>query len=28
LFKTSPGFNIAAFAIMIILVALYSLLWK
>ena len=28
LFKTSPGFNIASFAIMIILVALYSLLWN
>ena len=28
LFKTSPGFNIGAFAIMIILVMLYSLLWK
>jgi SSS family solute:Na+ symporter len=28
LFKTSPGFNIGSFAIMIILVALYSLLWN
>ncbi len=28
LFKTSPGFHIASFAIMIILVALYSLLWN
>ena len=28
LFKTSPGFNIGAFAVMIILVALYSLFWN
>ena len=28
LFKTSPGFNIGSFAIMIILVALYSIFWK
>ena len=28
LFKTSPGFNIGSFAIMIILVALYALLWN
>ena len=28
LFKTSPGFNVGSFAIMIILVALYSLLWN
>ena len=28
LFKTSPSFNIGAFTVMIILVALYSLFWK
>jgi SSS family solute:Na+ symporter len=28
LFKTSPVFNIGAFAVMIILVALYSMFWK
>jgi SSS family solute:Na+ symporter len=28
LFKTSPKFNIGAFAIMIILVAIYALFWK
>ena len=28
LFKTSPLFNIGAFAIMIILVALYAVFWK
>ena len=28
LFKTSPGFNIGAFAVLLILVALYSLFWN
>ena len=28
LFKTSPKFNIGAFAVMIILVAMYSLFWN
>jgi SSS family solute:Na+ symporter len=28
LFKTSPTFNIGAFAVMIVLVALYSIFWK
>jgi SSS family solute:Na+ symporter len=28
LFKTSPAFNVGAFAVMIILVALYALFWK
>jgi SSS family solute:Na+ symporter len=28
LFRTSPGFNVAAFAVMVILVVLYSLLWN
>jgi len=28
LFKTSPEFNIGAFAVMIILVALYAAFWK
>ena len=28
LFKTSPIFNIGAFAVMIILVAIYALFWK
>jgi SSS family solute:Na+ symporter len=28
LFKTSPTFNIGAFAIMIILVALYAMFWN
>jgi len=28
MFKTSPKFNIGAFAIMIILVALYAVFWK
>ncbi len=28
LFKTSPGFNIGAFVVMLIIVALYSIFWK
>jgi len=28
LFKTSPGFNIGAFVVMLILVALYAIFWK
>ena len=28
LFKTSPSFNIGAFAVMLIIVALYSIFWK
>ena len=28
LFKTGPVFNIGAFAVMIILVALYAIFWK
>jgi len=28
LFKTSPGFTIGAFAVMLIVVALYSLFWN